>query len=390
MSSTEQSTDNQVVDSNADKLEKISAANQKKDSPRNNKSTSKRGANISIIFIITILAASAGAYYYWLKFETYLQKIEHDSQLLSNKYSDTVNKLNEAGKQLLDQQRQVTQLNEQLNLQNDKLNAFDESQQSLISMSKNIFDITHRNQSQWILSEVSYLLSLANQRLIISRDIKTATAALKAANNRLHDLSDPSLLTLRKTIAKETAQLNLLKLPDINGIAFNLDNITLAINALPFKSAQQKYIESKQAPEKVEITSLDKDSVIAPLWERLKSLVTVKRHQRNIQETVTPLQKNDIDNQLKYRLETSRVALISKNTTVFQHEINSALLLVSTYYNQSDNRVASLLTELTSISKIDLLPDLPDISGSWLALQKFIAINNASISLKKNKGKSKK
>lgn len=387
MSSTEQSTDNPVVESNADKPENISANKQTNDSPRNNKSTSTRGINI--IFIITILAASAGAYYYWLKFETYLQKIERDTQSLNHKYSDTVNKLNEAGKQLLDQQQQVTQLNEQLNLQNDTLKNFDESQQSLMLMSKNIFDITHRNQSQWILSEVSYLLSLANQRLVISRDIKSATAALKAANNRLHDLSDPSLLTLRKTIAKETAQLNLLKLPDINGIAFNLDNITLAINALPFKSAQQKYTESRQAPEKVEITSLDKSSVIAPLWERLKSLVTVKRHQRNIQETVTPLQKTDIDNQLKYRLETSRVALISKNTPVFQHEINSALLLVSTYYNQSDNRVANLLTELTSISKIDLMPDLPNISGSWLALQKFIAINNTSISLKKNKGNSK-
>lgn len=386
MSSSEQSTDNPVAKSGADNSDSTPAPAKSEDQSVTKKSPIKPASIITVVFIIILLAVAAGGYYYWQKFETYLQKIQHDAQIIDRKFSTVIPQLDQAQKDIFLRKEEFTQLTALLNKQNEQLKAFDESQKALISSTKNIFDITHRNQTQWLLSEVSYLLSLANQRLIVSRDIKTAVAALKAANNRLHDLSDPSLLTLRKTITNETAQLNLLKLPDISGIAFSIDNMTLLIKDLPFKSAQQKYIESKATPEKVEIASLDKDTIIAPLWDRLKSLVTIRKHQRDIQETETPLQKSDIDSQLRYRLETSRVSLINKNTTVFQHEVTSALKLVTLYYDQNDNRVTSLATELKSLSKINLLPTLPDITGSWLKLQKFIALTNAGDVLKKNKG----
>jgi len=270
----------------------------------------------------------------------------------------------------------------------DKIQSLQLAQQTLQQTTKNVFDITHRNQRLWILSEVSYLLSLANQRLIVSRDTRTAIVALKSANSRLHDLADPSLLHLRKKIAEETSQLSLLKLPDINGIALSLDNMTAGLEQLPFKTAQQKHIESTQRSEKVKISSLEDAGLLSPLWERVKSLVTIKKHHRNIQETKTPVQKSNIDNQLRYRLETSRLALINKNTSVFQNEIKNALGLLTTYYDKNDNRVATLSTDLTNFSTTNLLPSLPDITGSWTILQKIIAVNNASDTLKVKKGKS--
>lgn len=388
MSSSDQTTDNPVAKSDADNNETKSAPAKSKSKSVKKESSPKSGSTITVIFIVILLAAAAGGYYYWLKFEKYLQKIQHDAQLIDKKFSTVIPELKQAQKDIYLQNEEFKLLTAQLNKQNEQIKAFDESQKTLISSTKNIFDITHRNQTQWLLSEVSYLLSLANQRLIVSRDIKTAVAALKAANNRLHDLSDPSLLTLRKTITNETAQLNLLKLPDISGIAFSLDTMTTLIKDLPFKSAQQKHIESKSITEQVEIASLDKDTFVAPLWDRLKSLVTIKKHQRDIQETITPLQKNDIDKQLRYRLEASRISLLNKNTTVFQHEITNALKLITLYYNQNDNRVANLITELEPLSKINLLPKLPNITGSWLRLQKFIALANTGDVLKKNKGKS--
>lgn len=392
MSSSEQTTDNPVAKSDADNNETKSAPVKSESKSVKKESSPKSGSTITVILIVVLLAAAAGGYFYWLKLEKYLQKIQYDAQIIDKKFSTVIPELDQAQKDIYLQNEEFKLLTAQLNKQNEQIIAFDESQKVLISSAKNVFDITHRNQTQWLLSEVSYLLSLANQRLIVSRDIKTAVAALKAANNRLHDLSDPSLLTLRKTITNETAQLNLLKLPDISGIAFSLDTMTTLIKDLPFKSAQQKHIESKSITEKVEIASLDKDTFVAPLWDRLKSLVTIKKHQRDIQETITPLQKHDIDKQLRYRLETSRISLINKNTIVFQHEISSALKLVALYYNQKDNRVANLATELESLSKINLLPKLPDITGSWIKLQRVIAMTNAGVSsgdiLKKNKGKS--
>ena len=394
MSSTDQpakpSTDNALAETNANSSEKKpepKADKKKSTDQKTQKPATKNRSGLFLLFIIVLLASSAGAYFFWQQQLT-IKKLSANNDFQSRKLTKVADKLEQTRKNLYEQQQLITQLTEASKQLSSNFISLSDSQQTLIKTSENVFNITHRNQKQWLLSEVSYLLSLANQRLLVSRDIKTAVAALKAANNRLHDLADPGLLNLRKTIADEVAQLNLLSQPDINGIAFSLDNISVMVTQLPFKTAQQKHIEKTQRTEKVELASLDQESFLSPVWERLKTLVSIKKHSRDIRATETVIEKADIDNQLRYRIEASRLALINQNTKIFNHEIKSALTLISTYYDQNDNRVATLLTELTSLSTLNLLPELPDITGSWLKLQKFIAIADARDGLNKNKGKS--
>ena len=394
MSSTDQpakpSTDNALAETNANSSEKKpepKADKKKSTDQKTQKPATKNRSGLFLLFIIVLLASSAGAYFFWQQQLT-IKKLSANNDFQNRKLTKVADKLEQTRKNLYEQQQLITQLTEASKQLSSNFISLSDSQQTLIKTSENVFNITHRNQKQWLLSEVSYLLSLANQRLLVSRDIKTAVAALKAANNRLHDLADPGLLNLRKTIADEVAQLNLLSQPDINGIAFSLDNISVMVTQLPFKTAQQKHIEKTQRTEKVELASLDQESFLSPVWERLKTLVSIKKHSRDIRATETVIEKADIDNQLRYRIEASRLALINQNTKIFNHEIKSALTLISTYYDQNDNRVATLLTELTSLSTLNLLPELPDITGSWLKLQKFIAIADARDGLNKNKGKS--
>ncbi len=394
MSSTDQpakpSTDNALAETNTDSSEKKpepKADKKKSTDQKTQKPATKNRSGLFLLFIIVLLASSAGAYFFWQQQLT-VKKLSANNDFQSRKLTKVADKLEQTRKNLYEQQQLITQLTEASKQLSSNFLSLADSQQTLVKTTENVFNITHRNQKQWLLSEVSYLLSLANQRLLVSRDIKTAVAALKAANNRLHDLADPGLLNLRKTIADEVAQLNLLTQPDINGIAFSLDNISVMVTQLPFKTAQQKHIEKTQRTEKVELASLDQESFLSPVWERLKTLVSIKKHSRDIRATETVIEKADIDNQLRYRIEASRLALINQNTKIFNHEIKSALTLISTYYDQNDNRVATLLTELTSLSTLNLLPELPDITGSWLKLQKFIAIADARDGLNKNKGKS--
>ena len=387
MSSSEEPTDKPITEATPDAKEVVEKKTS--EAPKEAKRPAPKNRSVSLFLVIIVLTGAVAASLYLL-FETNkklesLQSAQNlqksDTATVSAKYGQIQASLTQLGA-TLEQYKKMGSTHE------DKIRSLQLAQQTLQQTTKNVFDITHRNQRLWILSEVSYLLSLANQRLIVSRDIRTATVALKSANNRLHDLADPSLLRLRKKIADETSQLNLLKLPDINGIALSLDNMTAGLEQLPFKSAQQKHIESTQRSETVEISSLENAGLLSPLWERVKSLVTIKKHQRNLQETKTPVQKSNIDNQLRYRLETSRLALINKNTSVFQNEIKNALGLLTTYYDTNDNRVASLQTDLTNFSTTNLLPALPDITGSWSLLQKIIAVSNASNTLKVKKGKS--
>jgi len=337
----------------------------------------KKGFPVLAVFSVILLASSGAGYYYWLQLQNTLNQLSENNKFQTEKLTTVANKLEQTRSDFYQSQKQLSELTEKFNQQTEQLEKLNSSHETLINTSQNIFDISHRDQRQWLLAEVSYLLSIANQRLLISRDIKTATAALKAANNRLHDLADPSLLKLRRKITKEIAQLNLLELPDINGIAFTLDNLSPLIAILPFKTAKQKTLDSTQQSKAIELASLDENSFFSPLWERIKTLITVKKHSRDILQTETPVEKNQIDNQIRYRIETSRLALINKNTTVFNYEIKSARELLTLYYNQNDNRVSGLLQELKPLTTINLIPELPDITGSWVLLQRSIAISNA-------------
>jgi len=335
---------------------------------------------IFLLFIFILLGVSGAGYYYWQQLQTTLNTLQSDVAFNVTKLDKSIPQLDQARNDIIKQRQIIEQLQNTNAEQLERIDDFYKAQQTMMQSMQNVFDITHRNQRQWLLAEVSYLLSLANQRLLVSRDIKSAIAALKSANNRLHDLSDPSLLKLRKKITEETAALNLLKLPDINGIAFSLDNSLPLISLLPFKSAQQKNVEGNSRAETIELAELDKDSYFSPLWQRIKSLVTIKKHSREIQSTETSIEKNDIDNQVRFRIETARLALINQNTKIFNHEMLTSSELLSLYYDTNDNRVGSLVNELISYSKIDLQPGLPDITSSWKMLQTIIAITNATTS----------
>lgn len=393
MSSTEPATDNTVDDNKSITAEPDSETpvQQKVTEKKPKAPTRSRAPSfIFLLFFIILLAVSGAGYYYWQQLQITLNLLSSELNFQAKQINHINPSVKKAQGELTAQQQQLKQLTEQYQLQLNKLAEFNAAQQTMMQSMQNVFDITHRNQRQWLLAEVSYLLSLANQRLLVSRDIASAVAALKSANNRLHDLADPSLLKLRKQISEETAALNLLKQPDINGIAFTLDNSLSLIRLLPFKSARQKNIEGSNNAQTIELTKLDDASYFSPLWERIKSLITIKKHSREIQSTETVLEKSDIDSQLGFRIEAARLALINKNTKIFNHEILSAAELLSLYYDHSDNRVAALENELKSYSKINLQPSLPDITASWKMLQTVIAINDATINTgsKSKKGKS--
>lgn len=393
MSSSDSSTDtntdeNKALPADKQIKQKDTKAEKKQAKP------ARKGSSFNnfllVLFIMIILAASAGGYYYWQQLNTTLNNLQQTSLSQQDQLSELNSKLSDSRSLLQNQQQTLSVLSEKFTEQRKEITSFKQQQQNLIKSTQNIFDITHRNQRQWLLSEVSYLLSLGNQRLIISSDIRTAIAALQAANNRLHDLADPGLLKLRKQIADEITQLNLLKLPDINGMALTIDNMVPVITTLPFKTAKQKTIESSQQSEKIELASIDSESFFAPVWERLKSLVTIKKHSRDIRQSETVIEKADIDQQIRYRLESARLALINKNTAVFNHEISTAINLLKLYYDNSDNRVANIVGQLSHYSDVNLVPELPDITGSWSMLQQIIAVNEANSSLQIENNKEKK
>lgn len=384
---SDQSTELSATQS-ADSVEQKPAAEKKAaraKAPAKPRRSSWFGNSLLLILLLALLGAAGGAYHYWQQLQQTLNAIQSQSAQQANQLNSLSEQITGANTIGQNNAQAIELLTKELSQKSQTIADLAEAQQTLINTSRNVFNLTHRNQRQWILAEASYLLSLANQRLIIVSDLQTAIAALTAANHRLHDLADPSLLSLRKQIAAEIASLKMVQLPDINGIALALDTMTQQIAQLPFKSPRQALEESaKQTSETITLAVSEEPTMLNTLWQRLNKLVTVRKHNLDIQPTETVADQAEISQQLSYRLETARLALINKNSAVFNHEISQALALVNFYYDAADNRVQTLANDLTSYSSLSLIPVIPDISRSWQILQQIIATYEANDTLQSN------
>jgi len=60
-----------------------------------------------------------------------------------------------------------------------------------------------RTTIAWRLAEIEYLLTIANHRLALAQDKKTAIAIFETADKRLRAIGDPSLLKIRQAISDE-------------------------------------------------------------------------------------------------------------------------------------------------------------------------------------------
>lgn len=327
---------------------------------------------ISVVLLLIMLAAASGGYYFWMLFSGTIESLQKNVATSSRQIDSQQEIIQQQAAKLDTQAGNINQILEALNSANAIIETLQQQQKALGKTTEKIFNITHRDQRQWMLAEVSYLLSLANQRVIISSDVQGAIAALKGATNRLSDLADPKLLVVRKQIAREIASLKSLKLADINGITLQLDNMLQEVPQLSFKTPQQQTQQLQEQQQKIELASLDENNFFYNLWERIKSLVTVKKHSAPIKNAIEAINRNEIEQDIQYRLMAARQALIHKNSELFQREAGKALEKLSFYYDDTDNRVVEINKELKLISNTQLVADIPDITGSWKMVQKVI------------------
>ncbi len=91
------------------------------------------------------------------------------------------------------------------------------------------------NSNRWRVAEAEYLMRLANHRLSLSSDLKSAAAALQAADTRLRDTLDPGWNGVRDILAQEIstlqstpiARLEWAERPVINGLIEQVDGLRL-------------------------------------------------------------------------------------------------------------------------------------------------------------------
>ncbi len=324
-----------------------------------------RGAGVALFVaslgLLGALGVGAGGYYLW---QTQQQLADAQHQQLA------------ALKETLTGLRQ--QHSEQNSRQDDQLQQLQSRQQNLDDALQTLIKSRSHLRNDWLLTEAEYLLKLANHRLLLERDVATAIVALQSADERLREVADPGLLKIRQRIAADINDLRAVDQPDLAGLSFTLSSLAGDISRLPLATPDP------QTRQQLDAAAAQSDKVESwrelpgALWQDLKSLVVIRQHDEPIQPLLAPEQRFFLTQNLQLQLEQARLALLGGQTRVYRERLQQARQWVETYFDTEQTTTRQTLEQLAQLAEQTIHPELPDISDTHQALERFRQQRRAS------------
>ncbi len=312
---------------------------------------------IAFISLLLVLLAVSGFAYY----QQYLE------------FTGLQNQINELQKSVrgLDNHPTLVELKQRILEQDVKLDSSLAQQLEQIQAVRQAFEVTqnliNRDQRGWVLAEVEYLLRLAIVRLRLVQDIKGATEALIVADQRLGDLADPAMLEVREVLANEITALKSLATPDVTGAGLQLLSMSNRLHLLP--AAKRPVISpalgNPDAPDPAET------SFIRSSWNNLIHRIGLRRSDAPVGTAVLQAELFYVEQKLRLELEYARQAALRLDKEALNRHLSATRTLIEEHYDRDHQQVITLRAELAALQEADLIPALPDISGSLRKLKEL-------------------
>jgi len=276
----------------------------------------KRGVKLgTIAIIISLFFAGGGA------FAFYQQNVQHKSQLaqLEAKIANMNNQL----------EQRVTSVESAT--ESKVAAAYNKAETELIQQSESIkslqvalTDVQGRRPNDWLLAESDYLVKLAGRKLFLEKDVVSATKLMESADQRISVLNDPSLVPLRKEMAKDITTLKSVPLIDKDGLALRLISLQQQIDVLPLANAilpDAPVVEDKEISTDIYDWQ---DNLLTSLKDFSEQFITFRTREGNVIPLLAPEQHYYLKENVKGKIETAIRAIYNENQAIYQSSLKIA------------------------------------------------------------------
>ncbi|CAB3720711.1 hypothetical protein LMG24238_04869 [Paraburkholderia sediminicola] len=324
-------------------------------------------------FVVVIIACAAGVGGYALnrKVERTEQQLVQRQQANDAQTNDLRVKTDQALATVHQSDSQVAQLE-------GKLADAQTAQQALQQQYSDLA----RNRDDWTMAEVGQMLSAASQQLQLTGNTQLALFALQSADTRLAASDSPQAVTVRKAIAQDIDKLKAAPSTDLTGMAIKLDNAIDQVDNLPLSGeAPIAHATPKAA------TWADTAKVAAatgePRWkvwwrevttgigQQLTSLVQVRRIDNADAMLVTPDQGYFVRENLKLRLLSARLALLSRNQTTLKSDLQAAQAALTRYFDNTSKKTQTVVDLVKQVDAGSAAVELPNLNTSLQAVNQY-------------------
>ena len=263
-------------------------------------------------------------------------------------------------------------MQERLAVQEARLADFQSQQAAL----EGLYQELARGRDEWLLSEVEQLVGMATQQLQLAGNVRGAILALNNADARLARSERPQFIALRKAIDRDLQRLRAMPSLDLPGLSLKIENVVLAVDqmgtafdARPAATAN-KVREAKPDGKEIVDSRSRWQRFSAELWDEIKGLVHIERLDRPDPILVSPTGAFFLRENLKLRLLSARLALLSHDQAIFRGEVKQALQALDRVFDGQDREVALAVETLKPMASGEMVIEMPTLAESQTALRK--------------------
>lgn len=265
-----------------------------------------------------------------------------------------------AQKQLLEQ---VEALQAKLGAVEGKLTEFQGRSDTLQTLYQ---DIT-RSREEATLLEVEQAITLAGQQLQLTGNVPIAVLALQTADARLARLDRLQYLPLRKALAKDLASLNAQPFVDVPGISLRLEQLVVGIDKMPLAAYGRPAEKAENRKSGETLPWWQRTG--SEIWQEIKSLVRIQRFDSEEPVLLAPGQGFFLRENIKLRLLNARLALLSRDQSIFRSELKVSQEWLARHFVADDKAVQAAQASLRQMVASEINLDLPSLNDSQSALR---------------------
>lgn len=312
------------------------------------------------VIILLIVVGLAGVGYY------FLQGLRTKQEGLGGEVKG------EIAKQLQDYQAQLAAIQSQLANINKEMSSKDErfnkTLDSFSTLHKDQLNATRKEltdsmdkinrqlgktRGDWLISDAEYLLSVANERLYLIGDVKTALEALDGADQRLKESGDSGVIKVREKIAEEITTIKGLTPPDTVGTYVAIQALQEQVDKL----ALLRPYADKPISDKKDNTD-----------NAMLDVLGVKYSEQPIEAILTAEEAKFMYEQLRVKLEIAEIALVQQHDELYQSALDDAKNWLEKHF--ADNEAKQKFKDaLDKFKAIKIRSQFPDISVSLKMLK---------------------
>ena len=325
------------------------------------------------LWIITLLAlalAVALALWSWQQWNNYqalqqsITDLESDTEQLDRMYGQTGS----------EQSRRLQALEDKLSEQRELIAT---QQRQIDHNARELLEAGNRTRTDWLLAEAEYLLRVANQRLMIEKDIRGALAALESGDEVLAESDDIGVYPVRQQLAKEILALKGIVDVDRTGLYLKLeaaiDSIHQLTDSALIHDRAPGFVSSGENPE----ADASGQGLVAEGWHKVKQtlsqVVVVRRLDEPVKPLLSPEQSAYARLNLQLMLEEAELAVLRGHQQLYSRSLTKASNAINNWYDSSNTRIIALSQTLEELSQKNVDPELPDISRSLELLKARLA-----------------